>query len=672
MTTTGNEYDQEFFAQFLDDFFAECDEHLSEMRRAVLSLERYENQVVHDQVAVDSLFRSAHTLKGLAGMGGIDEAEQLAHHLESYLRSLRDQKAVLEPAGLDMLTDGIKTLEGLFAAYRAQTGRPAEPPRAEDRPELETGTAPAQPAVEPSPGPAEGDTLPPPTQGESERLAAAARQGKRIWRCSFTPSPELARRGMNINEARRRLESVGEIIQARPTVSPDGGLRFDFVIASHQDGSAFTAWASDGLICEPLEVDGDAGGQESPSPPSAANARPTAPLTLKVVRVELDRLNEMVQLLGGLVISRARLEEDIKQLQAHGAPRAQLRDLIETHSVMGRQLRDLREAMMRLRLVRIGEAFERMRFVVRDLARDAAKRVTVEISGQETDIDKFVVERMMDPLLHLVRNAVAHGLEPVEERLARGKSPDGKLSLRAYMAGEMVVIEIEDDGRGLDTEAIAARGRALGLLDERTAPDEAKLLEVICAPGFSTRDEADRGSGRGMGMSIVRNTVQELGGALYVRTTPGAGTCFTVRLPLTLAIIDALIVRAGGQTFAVPRQAVHEVIELDAAAVTNVGGGELIAHRGAAIPLLRLANCFGLPPGEGRFALILGNGQSMAGAVVEHIAGLREIVVQPITDPLVKTVGVSGATELGDGRPILILDTGSLIEQMRSAGAEPD
>jgi two-component system chemotaxis sensor kinase CheA len=235
--------------------------------------------------------------------------------------------------------------------------------------------------------------------------------------------------------------------------------------------------------------------------------------------------------------------------------------------------------------------------------------------------------------------------------------------LRAATVGDLVTIEIEDDGRGIDARQIAARARTLGLLDGEAPLDEAQLLQLLCAPGFSTREQADRVSGRGVGMDVVYKTVQELGGTLALSSQAGSGTRFTVQLPLTLAILDALIVASGGQTFAVPLPAVREVIRVQPQQISRMEQNELLPYHGGTLPLVRLARRFGLAESDqaARFALIVGSGRSAVGVAVERLVGKREIVVRPISDPLARVDGVAAATELGDGQVVLILDTQALV-----------
>jgi len=303
-----------------------------------------------------------------------------------------------------------------------------------------------------------------------------------------------------------------------------------------------------------------------------------------------------------------------------------------------------------------------MTFVVRDLARESGKKVLVQFSGGETEIDKFLVERMMDPFMHLVRNAVSHGLETAAGREAQGKRSEGLISLSAMTAGEKIIIRIADDGRGIDRNVVLARANERGLTHGDAPLDDDALLNLLCTPGFSTRDEADRESGRGVGMDVVRKATEELGGRISLATKFGEGTTFTVELPLTLAIAEALIVSVNGQRFAVPQSAVREVLEVESSATKVLENNELIPYRGKVLPLIRLARVFEMNHQRaGNFhVLVIGEDTNAVGLAVDRILGQREIVVRAIKDPLAQSRGIAGATELGDQRVVLILDITAL------------
>src|SRR5215217_1641709 len=624
----------EFFDQFLDDYYAECDEHLVSIRRSLVTLEDEVDSGAVDRTVLDNLFRSFHTLKGISGMVGLSAAEQLAHHLESYLRELREGTVALSESGFQALSAGVSLLENVINARRNDQPIPLIDETVE---RLQADSTASNIATSTTPG-----------SETSANDATATR-----WLIEFTPTAQLAERGVNVNSVRSRLQEIGHLVQSKPVVKAAGEIAFEFIVVTKADKSALADFETDGFTFKPAPL------ESAPRLKDSTAVATIAPAS--VVRVDLDRLDELMRIIGELVINRTRLEEQLTELKRE-APPALWRSLQETSLNMGRQLRNLRESVMRVRMVQIGEIFERMTFVVRDLARESGKKIIVQLSGGQTEIDKFLVERMMDPLMHLVRNAVSHGLETVAEREAQGKRSEGLLSLSATTAGEMIVIKIADDGRGIDRNLVVERAKAKGLSPENTQIDDEALLDLICTPGFSTRDEADRESGRGVGMDVVKKATEELGGRIALATKLGEGTTFTIELPLTIAIAEALIVSVDGQRFAVPQSSVREVLEVESASTKVLENNEIISYRGKVLPLLRLARVFemGYQRREKFHVLVIGEDANEVGLAVDRIIGQREIVVRAIKDPLAQSKGIAGATELGDQRVVLILDVSAL------------
>ena len=631
MDTPSPDNTGEFFDQFLDDYYAECDEHLVSIRRSLVTLEAEINEAV-DRTLLDNLFRSFHTLKGISGMVGLTPAEQLAHHLESYLRELREGTLRLSEPGFEALVAGVSLLEGVINARRNEQPLPSIDEMVVRLQNVSSDSS--------------------TSESESVNKLDDSDTNQR-WEIEFTPTAELAQRNVNVNSVRARLQELGQLVQARPVVKGAGEIAFQFVVVTSAGKTALASLEADGLTFKPASV------EAAPRARESQTVQTIAPAT--VVRVDLDRLDELMRIIGELVISRTRLDDQVTELK-RATPASIWRPLEETSLSIGRQLRDLRESVMRVRMVPIGEAFERMTFIVRDLARESGKKVIVQLSGGETEIDKFLVERMMDPLMHLVRNAVSHGIETVAEREAQGKQPEGLLSLSAATAGERIVIRIADDGRGIDRDLVVARAKARGLNADETDIDDAALLDLICSPGLSTRDEANRESGRGVGMDVVKKALEELGGRMSLATKLGQGTTFTLELPLTLAIAEALIVSVNGQRFAVPQSAVREVFEVESASTKVLENNEIITHRGKVLPLLRLARVFEMDHQRGAnfHVLVLGEETNAVGLAVDRILGQREIVVRAIKDPLAQSKGIAGASELGDQRVVLILDVSEL------------
>ena len=625
----------DFADGFLDAYLAECDEHLAAVRQALLAFEDSVGKAKPDRRLTEELFRSFHSLKGLAGMVEDRDAELLAHEMEGYLRGVRDGDLRLSTSGIESLIDGTADFERTVAARRMQAA-PPDLSRTLGRlralvGQRATGTR-SDAAHDP-------DSLSP------------------DWECLFEPSPTLIARGVNVDFVRSRLRELGDIVSASPILA-DEGVRFRFLVAGPFDSVLAQRWLSDGMTCRRLDIEP---GRLAEVPAERVGEHAAR----HYVRVDLSKLDDLMRMIGDLVILRARLADALLKIEPHVSSGA-WRTVQDNALGIERQLRELREGVMRVRLVPVGEIFRRMPFVVRDLARESGRRIRVELSGQHTEIDKFVVERMMDPVLHLVRNSVSHGLEPVHERIAAGKPPEGLLTLHASASGDLVKIEISDDGRGVDAQRVANRAKALAL-PVPAQLDDAAIFDLICSPGFSTRDESDRASGRGVGMDVVRHTIEELGGSVRMESRPGSGTRFFIELPLTLAITDAFIAAIGGEIFAVPQAGVREVIEVDALGIRHLEGAEVAVSRGIAMPVIRLASLLNISvePRPRLHAFVLGTGQGTVGLLVDRIIGQREIVVRAAVDSLIQVNGVAGATDLGDGRAVLILDLQSMARGTR-------
>ena len=523
----------------------------------------------------------------------------------------------------------------------------------------------------------------------SETRSIATYEEATVYRFEFAPSQELTARGVGVESVRTRLQELGTLLAARPHVIPGSGIVFEFVVAvpaglvpDERWREEQISWTAEGRVAaRSVELATLQPSMMSAAPlarvleeqhddePAIEPARPAdvrgIPLSASnTVRVDLTRLDDVMRMVGELVISRSRLDESLRHSAGNGSAVADAEMLRETNAAMERQLRALREGVMRIRLVPIGEVFERLRFAIRDVARELKKPVAFHIAGQSTEIDKLVVDRMLEPLLHLVRNAVSHGIESAEERRAFGKPAEGRLWVRASAAGDRIIIEVEDDGAGIDLERVSHRAREQGLLTSDGLLEGEALLDVLCAQGFSTRAEADLASGRGTGMAVVRATIRALGGQLSLESERGRGTRFIIELPLTLMIVDALLVEIGPHQMAIPQPVLREILRIDASMPTRFEANAVIPYRGGVLPLLSTRRLFGIadPEGDPLYVLVVGSDAHPVGLVVDRVMGLREIVVHSVSDPLVAVPGIAGATELGDGRVCLIIDAGALSD----------
>ena len=635
-------------SELLDDFYAECDEQLDVLRTLLAGMDDGGDAT---SAAFEPLFRTMHSLKGNAAIVGLRESEELAHAAESFLKDLTKGAVKLSAAGLDVLLQTVHRLELTIGAHRQKSAIPAV---ADLIARLKQFTA------------------------AGSAANAPAEQPRNLYRLVFSPSRELDAQGININSVRERILAVGKIVSSQPVIG-GGTIAFEFIIAlTHADDCA--SLQSSGIEITPQDAASLAPTAASATAPvnTAAPTAEIAPATAAaqpmsdegaalfiapshVVRVDTSRLDELLRIAGELVIHRSRFDERLN----HSAP--DISALKEANLSLARSLRELREAITRVRLVPVAEVFARLPFVVRDLARESPKKARLVIEGQHTEIDKYLVERLKEPLLHLVRNAFSHGIETPEQRAAAGKPEEGTIHLSAATDGSFVVIKIRDDGRGVDQARLVQRARALNIPVPAVVDDKA-VLDLLCAPGFSTREETDRAAGRGVGMSVVKDVVQELGGNLSLHSVPSQSTQFTLRLPLSLSIVDALLLSVSGTLCALPQNRVQEIIEVADADIRLIKHTPVMPYRDGVLPLVRLSKLFGDTGNTAATAkrpktvVVIRSDEGFAGLVVDRVISQREVVVRPMGDPLIQARGIAGATELGDGRPVLILDALALLE----------
>ncbi len=654
--------------EFVGAFVAEADELVGSANSLLLEIETANAAGASRPRAVRDLFRALHTLKGLAGMIGVEPIVEIAHVLESLVRTADRAGGSLRRAAVDVCLQGVAAIGERVRAVAEHRGPAAVPPALLEAIAAalagdERGPSPPAPIV------AAWDAKL--GAGERQQLGAALQDGGHAWTVTFAPGEELAARGITIATVRAALGALGDILKVLPraTPGPPAGLAFDILLVSDAAAAVIADAAATSLerVVE-LRLPGVVAGPA----PAAASAEPLladipeleddAPVTLgrSLVRVELARLDDLQEQLSLLIVSRFRLD---RELAAHAAAGHDVRKLREIAALQGRQLRDLRRAILRARMVRVAEVLEPLPLLVRSLARAAQKEVRLELDARDAELDKAVADRLLPALVHLVRNAVDHAIELPEERVARGKSRTGTVRVRcAALGGTHVELAVEDDGRGIDRAAIARRaGHAIG--------DDRDLLAALVQPGFSTRDIATRTSGRGLGMDIVKRIATEiLGGELALVTAPGVGTVFTLRVPLTISVIEVFAFECGAQAFVVPVAAVDEIIELPADLATEPPRrrGErvpvrMLDCRGHAVPLLSLGTVLAIDPGDGaRKAIVTRRAGEPVAFAVDRMLGRHEVVVRPIDDPLVRVPGISGATDLGTGRPTLVLDLGAL------------
>lgn len=376
------------------------------------------------------------------------------------------------------------------------------------------------------------------------------------------------------------------------------------------------------------------------------------------IKVDFKRLNNLLDLVGELVIFKTRLTQIEKDIREEMQSKTLTKELNEGLELMGKTIAELQEGIMRARMLPVRHVFGKFTRMVRDLANSQGKRILLAFEGEETELDKTVIDELEQPLLHIIRNAVDHGLETPEERLAKGKNSEGTIILSAIQESNYVIIRVRDNGKGIDAEAVRESAVRKGLLHPEDPCDHDRVLSLIFSAGFSTKHDATDVSGRGIGLDVVGKNIAKLNGQIVVDSVPGEGTVFTIKLPLSLAIIPALMVETCGETYAVPMTSVSESIKISEGDIHIINNREVIMFRGRVIPVVRLHEFFRFASaGHVRFyAVILGRGEKSVALIVDRLRGQQEIVIKPLDETFGKSLGIAGASILGDGRIVLILD----------------
>jgi two-component system chemotaxis sensor kinase CheA len=395
----------------------------------------------------------------------------------------------------------------------------------------------------------------------------------------------------------------------------------------------------------------------------------------QTVRVDIAKLDHVMNIVGELIIEKTQLESLTRQLVAQQA-RMAAHELGKIARNLDRKLSELQKSVIETRMVPVGQIYSKLSRTVRKVARELHKEIDLVLRGEDTELDKMMVEELTDPLMHIIRNAIDHGIEPAAERVAAGKAPEGKVILNAYQQGNSVVLDVKDDGRGIDPERIRKIAVSRGIVGEKDAFDMQRALEVIFAPGFSTAEQVSEISGRGVGLDVVKKNIQELKGTIDVISAPGQGSTFRISLPITLAIIQALIVRAGGEQFAIPLTSVEESLRIYSRDIRTVERREVFTLRDYTLPLLRLADAFGLSDDHDHgadtkwFVVVTRAGEKTVGLLVDALVRQQEVVIKSIGERLKTIPGIAGATDIGESDIVLVIDVGTLIDHFGGRARE--
>jgi two-component system chemotaxis sensor kinase CheA len=626
-----------------------------------------------DPAVVNDLFRSAHSLKGLSGMFGFDALGELAHHLEDSLDDLRMGRARVDGPIVPLASEAVATFAaGLLAVGQGGTLDDVAASVADLRERLQAARgAPLLPEADLEALDLDAGTLRALTEYEEHRLRESLARGRRIH--LVETCFEMVSFEEGLHELASAIREVGEVISTLPSPgdAPESQIRFSLIVAVDLDVRE---------LASRLELEegavravgggtrvGAAGSREpAPAPSSTPGEIDSLRSLSDTVRVDIKKLDDLMNLVGELVNERAALGDLSQRLRHDLSGSGAADDLQRIHKSLDRKLQELQAAVLEVRMVPLRQIFDKLSRVARRLRHDLGKQVRLEIRGADTELDKLIVEQLVDPLVHLVRNAFDHAIESEPERTAAGKPVEGSVVIEAGQRGNHVVIQVRDDGRGIDLEQVRARAVERGQLDSEARPSPSECLDLVFEPGLSTKAEVTGTSGRGVGLDVVRENLAATGGVVEIDSRPGRGTTFTLTLPITLAILQALLVRASDQTFALPLNAVFETLRIEEDTLQRSERREILKLRGAALPVLRLARVFDLPRADAgdRFAVIVGLGESRVALLVDRLEGQQDTVIKPIQGPVSQVRGIAGATELGRRGAVLVLDVSALVDEL--------
>jgi two-component system chemotaxis sensor kinase CheA len=667
------------------EFVSEAEEILERMRADLADLgdQRTTSGNV-DPELVNGLFRSAHSLKALAGMFGFEPIQDLAHRVEDLLDGLRLGRVALDARALDLIDDVVN----LFGELLLNVGDVSALSGAGDRiagliARIEGGEG----EVAAEPDEFSGLDIDPSllralTEYEEHRLRENLQRGRHI--VLVESLFEIVSFEDGLSELSAAIREIGEVLSTLPAPgeTPESQIRFSLLSATDLSINELSSRLNfphvsvrSVLRGRSLDAGATAGGAAPPSEarevdaPAESGAKTMQSLRSisDTVRVDIRKLDELMNLVGDLVIQRGAIGGVLTQLLGSPENSRIAADLTKTCKALDRNIKGLQAAVLDVRMVPLRQVFEKVSRVLRGLRRELDKDVQLEIRGADTELDKLIVEELVDPLMHIVRNALDHAIESPAERIERGKDPTGRIRIEAFQRGNHVVIAVGDDGRGIDVAAVRAKAEAAGLVDSDETLSEQQTLDLVFSPGISSRDQVTATSGRGVGMDVVRSNVTALGGVVDVSSVPGHGTEISMVLPITLAIIQSLIVRVDRQPFAIPLNAVLETLIVDAADVQRSDDREMLNLRGEALFLRRLAVEFDLAPaaaGPKLFVVVLGMGELRVGLVVDALEGQRDTVIKPIQGPVQNLRGIAGATDLGGQEPVLVLDVAALVDEV--------
>jgi two-component system chemotaxis sensor kinase CheA len=635
-------------------FFEECSEGLDLMESGLLGLD----PGTADLDVVNDIFRAAHSIKGGAATFGFTEISDFTHGVETLLDQVRAGERLVGEEIIQALLSSVDCLRGMIESLSSDADIDGDQVAATNARIVEILEHAEQPPA-----------------ADMERKGPLKK-----WKIAFDPSPQLLKTGSDPLRLFEDLHSLGSLkvechfdtLPRLEKMDPEQCyLHWTLLLETDRDEAEIKeafAWIIDDCS---VDIQQESEGADSKAPtPIATRKAASAGRESSSIRVSTDKVDTLLNLVGELVITQSML----KRCGDEYSPES-MNDLKDGLMALERYTRELQESAMQIRMLPISVSFSRFPRLVRDLSSKMGKKVNLKFSGEATELDKNVLEKISDPLVHLVRNSLDHGIETPAQRLESGKPETGVLELSASHENGNVVIRVEDDGAGLNREKILATARTRGLIGDDEELSDEQIDQMIFHPGFSTATEVSDVSGRGVGMDVVRNNIKELSGRLEVQSRPGEGSVFSIRLPLTLAILDGQLARVANDAYVFPLQSIVETVQISASEVSNLfDAGQVYRTRDQYIPVIRLRDTFNLKPADddndqdSELLVIVESEGITMGVLVDELLEQQQVVIKSLEENYRKTDGLAGATILGDGRISLIVDVPGLVQSLFQSG----
>ncbi|MDR7001008.1 chemotaxis protein CheA [Neobacillus niacini] len=663
---------------FLEMFIEESKEHLQAMNEELLNLESEPDNTA----IVNEIFRSAHTLKGMAGAMGFEDMASLTHEMENVLDLVRNSKLRITVEIMDVIFKCVDHLEKMVT--NIEQGGDGKEDVSETVKQLTMIKDPSFNIQEESFAGAQEVAATAELVMDEYQMSVineAWKTGNKVYQIQVTLDHNCMMKGVRAYMVFQAAEEYGEIIQTNPSVEKieedEFGDSFTLLLLSESELRVIQTEISnisevkEVIITESLtqkleEVESvnaseiEKQEQTSTIQTKAAQDHGKKKHRSKSIRVDIEKLDHLMNLFSELIIDRGRLEQISRK--------SDLAELTETVEHMTRISTDLQGLILNMRMVPVEQVFSRFPRMVRDLAKDLNKKVQLVVEGAETELDRTVIDEIGDPLVHLLRNALDHGLESTEERISSKKSEEGIILLKAYHSGNQVFIEVKDDGKGINREKVLKKAieRSVVTVEEAKSLTDSQVYALIFSSGFSTADKISDISGRGVGLDVVKTKIESLGGVISIDSTPGQGSMFRIQLPLTLSIIFSMLVKVAEETYAIPFNSIVEITSISPEDVATLHGQRVIQFRKQVVPLVYLNEVFQVPivdEGTDRqfYIVIVRKGDKTVGLVVDSVLGQQEVVLKSLGGFLTNLYAISGATILGNGEVALIIDSNQFI-----------